>query len=195
MKKTTKGALAASTAAVLLLGGAGSLAYWTATGTANGGAITAGKLTLSNGTCDANWVYAPGALKAGTTVALFVPGDKVTKKCTFTIGATGDNLSATVSAPSTVAFTSAPTGTSFSITNAATYAISGGTNPRTVANAGVIDSRDNTGVLTATFVATVPFGTDETGTPKINANDTQNLVATLNTLTVSLTQINPNPGP
>ena len=33
MKKSTKGAVAAGAAAVLLMGGAGSLAYWTASGT------------------------------------------------------------------------------------------------------------------------------------------------------------------
>ena len=42
MKKSTKGAVAAAAAGVLLLGGAGSLAYWTADGAADGGSITAG---------------------------------------------------------------------------------------------------------------------------------------------------------
>lgn len=54
MKKSTKGAVAAAATAVLLLGGGTSLAYWTATGTAAGGSITAGTLTLSAATCDAN---------------------------------------------------------------------------------------------------------------------------------------------
>ncbi len=41
MNKTTKGALAASAAAVLLLGGAGSLAYWSDAETIQGGDVTA----------------------------------------------------------------------------------------------------------------------------------------------------------
>jgi len=96
MKKSTKGAVAAGGAAVLLMGGAGTLAFWTATGDAAGGAITAGSMTLTPVGCDADWVYATGSAGAGTAVTTFVPGDVVTKECTFTVGATGDNLSATV---------------------------------------------------------------------------------------------------
>lgn len=198
MNKTTKGALGASAAAVLLLGGAGSLAYWTDASTAAGGSITAGTLGISplnigatTSPCEANWVYAAGAAKAGQTVVLFVPGDKITKKCTFKIAATGDNLSATVTAPATLNVTSAGT-TSLKVDTAATYALSGATT-RAIANGGLITSADNTDTLTATFVATIPFGTDETGVPKVNANDTKSIVATLNTLTVAVTQVNPNP--
>lgn len=189
MKKSTKGAVAAAAASVVLLGGAGSLAYWTATGTASGGSITAGKLTLTNGTCDTSWKYATGAAKAGQNVVLFVPGDKITKNCTFTVGASGDNLSATIAAPSTVAVTTVPATSSFNATVATTYKV--GTT--TIANGGTITSADDAKVVTATFDVTIPYGTDETGTPKVNANDTQNIVATLNTLTVKLTQANPNP--
>ena len=85
MNKTAKGALAASAAAVLLAGGAGTLAFWTDSANVNGGSITAGTLGIAplvvapnTQACDTNWVYAPGAAKAGTVVNLFVPGDKVT---------------------------------------------------------------------------------------------------------------------
>lgn len=37
MRKTTKGALAAGAAAALLIGGAGTLAYWAAEDSADGG--------------------------------------------------------------------------------------------------------------------------------------------------------------
>ena len=46
MKKSTKGALAAAAAGSLLLGGAGSLAYWTDAETVGGGSIASGHLKL-----------------------------------------------------------------------------------------------------------------------------------------------------
>jgi alternate signal-mediated exported protein len=199
MNKTVKGALGVSAAAALLLGGAGSLAYWTDGTSADGGSITSGKLGIAplvvapnTGACDTDWLYAPGVAKAGTKVSLFVPGDKVTKKCTFKIAATGDNLSATVTAPSALTL-SGGTGTSLSIDTASTYALSNVASPRAIANGGQISSADNNGTLTATFVATIPFGSAESGATKVNANDTKSITAALQTLSVSVAQNNPNP--
>ncbi len=187
MKRSTKGAVAAGGAAVLLMGGAGTLAFWTATGDADGGAITAGTLTLTPVGCDANWVYAAGSAGAGTPVTLFVPGDVVTKECTFTIGATGDNLSATVDVTDALTFTTAPTGTSFDATVDATYDV-GGT---ALVDGGVITDDNGGDTLTVAFEVSVPYGTaDPSG---INDNDMQGVVATLDTLTVTLTQVDPNP--
>jgi alternate signal-mediated exported protein len=189
MKRSTKGALAASAAGILLLGGATTLAYWTADGEANGGSITAGTLTLSDGTCDAAWTYAAGAPGAGNTVALFVPGDVITKKCTFAVGATGDNLKAAVGAPSTVTYTSVPAGTSLDLTANTTFAITGTPTGRVLANGDNVTSADGGQTITATFVVTIPFGTDETATTKVNSNDMQGIAATLDKLTVTLTQV------
>lgn len=47
MNKTTKGALAAGAAGILLLGGAGSYALWSDAETVQGGTITAGNLDIS----------------------------------------------------------------------------------------------------------------------------------------------------
>jgi len=94
MKKSTKGALAAGAAAALLLGGAGSLAYWTADGVITGGSVTSGHLKL-----DAD---APGSWSLnGTPVAdisavLIVPGDELEFTGSYTIDAAGDNLQADV---------------------------------------------------------------------------------------------------
>jgi len=187
MKKSTKGAVAAGSAAVLLMGGAGTLAYWTATGNAEGGAINAGTLTLTSVGCDADWVYAAGQAGAGTAVTLFVPGDVVTKECTFTVGATGDNLSATVDAPDTLTFVTDPVATSFDATVSATYDLNG----TAIADGGTITDADGGETLTVAFVVDIPFGTaDPTG---INDNDMQGVEATLDTLTVTLTQVDPNP--
>jgi len=96
MKKTTKGALAAGAAAVLLLGGAGSLAYWTSSQTAAGGSLTSGSITLSAVSCG-DWAY--GGADAGTPtspVTAIVPGDEVQKTCTGTLTLVGDHIGATV---------------------------------------------------------------------------------------------------
>jgi alternate signal-mediated exported protein len=190
MKKSTKGTLAAAAGAVLLLGGTGSLAYWNASATVNGGAIVSGSLTLGAGTCGSTWLYSNGTA-AGQTVAKVVPGDAITKSCTFTVGGSGDHLSATLGAPTTTTYTKTPAGAGTdSLTVATTYTIDR-TPVATLVNGDKLTSADNGRTLTAKFVVTMPYGS-----PTVNANDTQNLTATLNALTVSLTQdslgANPN---
>jgi alternate signal-mediated exported protein len=100
MKKSTKGALAAGAAAALLLGGAGSLAYWTDDSTVAGGALTSGSMTLTDITCG-DWAY--GGADAGTPatpVTAIVPGDEVVKRCTGTLTLVGDHIAATVATSS-----------------------------------------------------------------------------------------------
>jgi len=181
MKSLTKGVLAAG-GAVLLIGGAGTLAYWTAEDSADGGSINAGSLTLtSNDDCD-DWTYAAGSASAGQPVTAFVPGDVVTTTCTFTVGAEGDNLSAAVTVPSSLDFTTTPSGTSFTADVDAGYTLDGAPLGGTVTDA------DDGKTLAATFEVTIPYGDEDT----VNANDTQDITATLDTLTVSLTQQDPN---
>lgn len=183
LSKTTKGAFAAAAGAVLLLGGGGTLAYWTASDEVNAGTITSGSLDLTAGSCDTNWSY----VSDGAAVTLFVPGDQVTKSCTFTIEATGDHLTAEVDAPSTVALTGTTpdTGTA---TVAAAYELEG----TTMTDGAVISSANDGDTLTATFTVTFPFGDAST----VNANQTQDWTAALDALTVTLTQTqttaNPN---
>ncbi len=99
MKKSSKGAVAAAAAGVLLLGGAGSLAFWSATDTVNGVSVAAGELKLSAATCTgwkfdgsevtANKAYVPATDK-------IVPGDVLTQSCDYTITAKGEHLRATL---------------------------------------------------------------------------------------------------
>src|SRR5262245_15880304 len=89
MERLTKAAIATGGAAVLLLGTAGTLAFWTDDGTANGTAISAGSLTVANGTCGA-WEFADSDV--GGPVTAIVPGDTVQSECTFNVGGTGDHL-------------------------------------------------------------------------------------------------------
>ena len=100
MKKSTKGALAAGAAAVLLMGGAGTLAYWTADAGVDGIAVTAGELKIVNDSCaNASWTFDNAEDVAGKTYApgdLIVPGDVLTKTCSFEIRATGEHLRATL---------------------------------------------------------------------------------------------------
>jgi len=100
MKKTTKGALAAGAAAVLLMGGAGTLAYWSADADVDGVQVTAGELKIINDNCDGDvWNFDGGedvADKVYTAGDLIVPGDVLTKECSFEIQATGEHLRAEV---------------------------------------------------------------------------------------------------
>lgn len=100
MQKATKGAVAAAGAAALLLGGAGSLAYWTASQDAGTAAIASGKLTLSTPDCATNpgthgWQLDNGdAYNPGVT--LLVPGDSISKICDMDLELEGDHIGATI---------------------------------------------------------------------------------------------------
>src|SRR6476661_8323606 len=91
MKKSTKGAFAATTAAVLLLGGAGTLAYWNGTATVPGGDLASGVLWIGGQGCGQGWTLDGGA--AYTTQPL-VPGDTLTEVCTIDLVADGEHLGA-----------------------------------------------------------------------------------------------------
>lgn len=85
MNKFAKGAVAAGAGLVLLLGGAGSLAYWNSSDDIDaGGGIGAGLLTIeSEG--DGEWSPDPADVVA-------VPGDVFTYTETLTLTGEGDNL-------------------------------------------------------------------------------------------------------
>jgi alternate signal-mediated exported protein len=95
MNRLIKGALAAGTGVVLLLGGAGTLAYWNAETSVDGGTITAGNLTLTNSGSPA-WTDQTGT---SIDIATFrvVPGDTLTLTQAVTFSATGNNLVGTLS--------------------------------------------------------------------------------------------------
>ena len=179
MNKSTKGALAMGAAAVLLLGGTGTLAFWSDSATVNGGSVTSGSLALDAVGCDATWVYDNGA-SAGDTVGEVVPGDAIAKSCTFTIDAEGDHLEATPTVPATVTYTTSGSAPTLDLSVAATYDVDG--TPLTGAD--TITEANDGDTLTADIVVTFPYGDATT----INANDTQNLTTTLDGLTVTLTQ-------
>lgn len=90
MKSSTKGVLALGAASALLLGGAGTLAYWTDDATVDAGVITAGSIELTALACE-GFVYADE-----TAATLIVPGDVVTNDCDATLVLEGDNIGATL---------------------------------------------------------------------------------------------------
>ncbi|WP_313407746.1 alternate-type signal peptide domain-containing protein [Aeromicrobium sp.] len=94
MKKSTKGAVAAGAAAVLLLGGAGSLAYWSADGDVAAGSINAGTLSLTPVNAG-SWTLNGEAVTDQATLRV-VPGDELLFTGTWTVSATGKNLRADV---------------------------------------------------------------------------------------------------
>ncbi|AWB89588.1 alternate-type signal peptide domain-containing protein [Homoserinimonas hongtaonis] len=96
MNKLIKGSIAGAAGIALLLGGAGTLAYWNDEASlGNAGSITSGTLDIAEGT--GAWV------KTGTTNGIdvntfkIVPGDSITYTETLTLSATGDSLKYTVS--------------------------------------------------------------------------------------------------
>ncbi len=93
MRTSVKAALAGVAGAALLLGGAGSLAYWDDKETEAGGTIESGTLNLLDQKCS-GWVV-DGSLSDPKKTEdllgefLVVPGTKLAKTCTFDIKVEG----------------------------------------------------------------------------------------------------------
>ena len=172
MNKTFKGALAAGGAAVLLLGGMGSLAYWGDSETVTGTAINSGELKLGVPDCGIGWTLDGGT--AFTTQKL-VPGDVITKTCDIDLVAIGDHVAADLSisdADWTVGSAAALTG---ELVPSAVFTVGGATTTR-------VTEADDTGLAEIEAVISVTF----TGASATNAS--QDLAATLDTVTVSAVQ-------
>lgn len=103
MNKFMKASIATGAGIVLLLGGAGTLAYWNDTATTGAGSITSGTLDIDSyaGTGAGWWDISadnpsrPEAISASTFRV--VPGDTLRYVEWFTVSATGDNLVAELS--------------------------------------------------------------------------------------------------
>ena len=171
MNSTTKGSLAAVVAALLLTGGAGTLAYWNDTENGPGGPISSGQLDLGTPVCGAGWV-----LDGGTTLTtqLIVPGDTLTKTCAINLIARGEHLGADLTI-GTAAF-AAPNGLTGELVPTATFTVNGAARNH-------ITDADDTGA-TNEIIATI--GVTFNGPNATNAS--QNLTATLNTIAVTATQ-------
>ncbi|MFO6453835.1 MULTISPECIES: alternate-type signal peptide domain-containing protein [unclassified Aeromicrobium] len=171
MNKSTKGAIAAGAAAVLMLGGAGSLAYWNAEGDIAGGSITAGELKLTDPTPGA-WTLNGSPVTSLSSVKV-VPGDELEYTAGWDITATGDNLKAVVD----VTGFNASGSLASAVTLTDTYLV-GGTAPA----GNQITSADDGETLAATLNVDFPFGTSAD-------NSTQTLTLDLSDVKVALTQV------
>jgi alternate signal-mediated exported protein len=172
MNSTTKGSVAAAVAALLLTGGAGTLAFWSDTENVPGGPIASGQLDLGTPACGAGWVLDGGAPLTATQ--LIVPGDTLTKTCTINLIARGEHLGADLTI-GTAAFAT-PNGLTNELTPTATFTVNGATRSH-------VTDADDTGA-TNEIVATI--GVTFNGPAATNAS--QNLTATLNTIAVTATQ-------
>lgn len=175
MNKSTKGAVAAGAAAVLLLGGAGSLAYWNAEGTIGGGSINAGNMELVNPT-GGTWSLNGGAPVTDVSTVRIVPGDTLVFTGSWTIDAKGNNLEATIDAEGIAA----TGGLADEVTITDTYTVAG-------APATTITEDNDTDVLTATITVDLPY---EAG---VVNNDAMTLSLDLTDVNVTLTQQEPTP--
>ncbi|MBX3193619.1 MAG: alternate-type signal peptide domain-containing protein [Schumannella sp.] len=98
MNKFTKASIATGAGIVLLLGGAGTLAYWNDSATTGAGSITSGTLDISSyagtgaGWFDVSADNSSAPESISTSTFRVVPGDTLRYVEWFTISATGDNL-------------------------------------------------------------------------------------------------------
>ncbi|MET1060116.1 MAG: alternate-type signal peptide domain-containing protein [Nocardioides sp.] len=184
MNKSTKGALAATTAGVLLLGGAGSLAFWSDSVTIGGSTISSGHIkledTTTGGCATAKWRLDGGEVASGAIFdpasSTLVPGDRITKTCTFNINAVGDHLRATLTATGGQEVAPA-TGDDLGpdVTTTAAFTVNNAT-------ATSITEGNNGQVLEATIALQFPYGI---ASDNLSQDDTLDLSA----YTVALTQV------
>lgn len=95
MKKTTAAAVAAAVGAALLLGGAGTLAYWNDTATSTDQTISSGSLALDTVTAGV-WTVTNGAVVDAPFTGGIVPGDVLTGVVTVPVTLEGQNIEATL---------------------------------------------------------------------------------------------------
>ncbi|MHA6667618.1 alternate-type signal peptide domain-containing protein [Homoserinimonas sp. A447] len=156
MNKLVKGSIAGAAGIALLLGGAGTLAYWNDSATlASAGTVTAGQLDISVEEAG-EWTaaYAGGAETTLNAAALaayrIVPGDKLVYTETLTITAVGDNLSFQLAENVTDTVTSTITGA----TVASTFDVEGSDG---VAVTDFTDLGADTYTVVATITVDFPF--------------------------------------
>ncbi|TXL62946.1 alternate-type signal peptide domain-containing protein [Aeromicrobium terrae] len=183
MKKSTKGAAAAATAGILLLGGAGTLAFWTDSLTVGGGSISSGHLSLDDTTGDDNvcanapWILDddedPMGAEFNPATDKIVPGDVLTKTCTFTVNAVGTHLRATLG--TTGGQEGGATDLNAEASVDASFTVGGDSGVTEIT-----DQNDNETVV-ATITLTFPYGVED--------NDSQDDTLTISDYTVTATQV------
>lgn len=170
MRKSTKGAVAASAALLLLMGGWGTHATWEAGATSPGTDMATGHLKLISGGCGNGWqLNGIDLTTLSANELLLVPGSILTETCTFTVDVAGVmNVELSTTTPS---YSNDPGDLSSILSTNAVYK-KGAT---VLSDQAVLVDND---VITADI--TVTLGSAVT--------DGQDLAATLDAITVSATQ-------
>ena len=187
MERLTKAAIATGGAAVLLLGGAGTMAYWTAQGTATGTALVSGTLEATDGSCTA-WEFdesdggdgtVDGLVGGEPADILIVPGDTVVTACTVTVKGTGDHLKVTADLDSEPSFVeTTPLAAALAPEVEVVSVLVGDVDVTTTG----VDLSDGAEVdLVVTVTVQFPYGDAPDDT-------TKGLTATLDDLTITVTQ-------
>ncbi|MCL2596034.1 MAG: alternate-type signal peptide domain-containing protein [Promicromonosporaceae bacterium] len=187
MDRLTKAAIATGASAVLLLGGATTMAYWTASSSASGGtALVSGMLSATGYNCG-GWTYADNT---PVTSAGIVPGDTVTAICSVSVTGSGDHLyvSGAITAP---VLGSTATVESDTLTIVTTTGLG------MPANGAVFNSSDSTvdmsastGAVPLTVTVTVTYPYGETGSAGPAAAIP--IIDLSSSVTLTVTQIDPS---
>ena len=177
MNTRVKGAVAAAAAAVLCLGGLGTLAYWNDQESTNGGAVTSGELSLDPPT-SVSWVDVTGGGSqtiASPAAFRIVPGDVIEYRASVVVNATGENLAAQLNANGSAITGDAALAARLTTTLVATIGTTtiSANYPITAAN----DGNTVNVVVRITFDATTP------------GLEAQNATVNLSNLTVTLQQV------
>lgn len=186
MNKLTKAAIAGAAGIALLLGGAGTFAFWNSSAAVSGGTITAGDLKVVNDGPAGVWKdQANNTIDIGTYK--IVPGDVLTYTDDLTVTAVGGHLTATLGfgAQSITAASSAAADVALAgeLTDTAVLTASGagitGTGPTYTINA---STAPVSSVVTVVVTLTFPQGTAG------QYNDAKTGAVNLSDFNVTLTQ-------
>lgn len=195
MNKATKGAIAAGAAAVLLLGGMGSLALWQDDETVAGGTINSGELNFAP-TGTRVWTDVSDDIGGDVVIGaspsgyLIVPGDVLEYTNEYTVESAGENLEATITANfgQVVAGGTTPTAASTELAAAleTSTSVSVGTGAD-LPSGTPVELPLTSPTQTITVTVTITF--DEATTDLIAQNGTVDL----NQFTLTLDQVRPTP--
>ena len=177
MKKNTKGAIAVGAAALLLAGGAGTMAAWSDEASLDGDTVTSGQLLIDAVEGTGNWTWADGE-DFDPTEDRIVPGDSVTYTSEYDLTVVGNNLQASITADIDGIDVSGEL--SEYLTEPATEVTLDGD------ELGVITEDNNDD--TVTVATTITFNPNTSGTDGMNES------ANLSGATITLQQTAPAPG-
>ena len=183
MKKSTKGAVAAGAAAVLLLGGLGSFALWQDEETVGGGTINSGELNFdpvvpATGTWTETSVTPNVVIGPDPAGFPIVPGDVLEYSTAYVVKSAGTNLRATITAD----FTGVTGDPALTAALTPLVSVNGGT---ALPNGTAVELPLTSPTQTITVVVTIPFNEQTAGLIA------QNESVDLNDFTLTLDQVRP----